>query len=137
ALLLRKGARGAIELLGDGTDAAFTLNRLDQDGADVVRELSFEISCVVELHELETWYERLELLAILLLTCCRKSPANPAVERLIKRQDAKLGSRVRPREFQASFDGLRPAVRKEGTIKSRYAAQLLGESSLIFVIDEI
>jgi len=62
ALLLRKRARGAIELLGDGTDAAFTLNRLDQDSADVVGELSFEISRVIELHELEAWHERFGIL---------------------------------------------------------------------------
>src|SRR5262245_39160430 len=80
ALLLRKRPRRAVKLLGDGTDAAFTLNRFDQDSADVVGELSFEVAYIVELNELEARHERLKLLAILLLPCCRERPESPAVE---------------------------------------------------------
>ena len=70
AFLLRKSASSAVEIFRYRPDAALTLNCLDQNRADVISKLPFEVFDIVEVYELETGYERFELLTILPLSGC-------------------------------------------------------------------
>ena len=65
--LLRELTSCPIELFRDGSDTPFTLNRFDQDSADILAQLPLEIPNVIEIHEIEAGDQRLKLFAILFL----------------------------------------------------------------------
>ena len=73
-------ACGGEELLRDGMNAAFTLDRLDADAANLIRELRAEIGDVVEADELDTGHDRCEGLAVFLLVSRCDGTHGAAVE---------------------------------------------------------
>src|SRR5204863_38415 len=122
---------------GYRTNAAFALDSFDHHGAHIVGKLLFEIFHVIEFHEVEARNERLELLAILLLSCRRQRSERPSMKRLIERQNSKLGPAERAGELQASFDRFRSTVGEERAIEAGNLAEFLREPSLILVIDQV
>ena len=92
----------------DGVDAAFALDGLDADGADVVGELGAEVGDVVEANELDAGHDGFEGLAILRLVRGGDGAHGAAVEAVFEGEElgadvAALRARSRPAWARASF----------------------------------
>src|SRR5437867_8996741 len=78
--LPRQFSRGSVEIFGNRPNTTFALNRFDQNCADVVRQLSFEIGRVIELYKIKPGYQRFKLFTILLLSGCGQRAEGPAMK---------------------------------------------------------
>ena len=139
---------GAIpKRFGDGMNAAFSLNRFDQNGADGVVELGFEVGDVVEADKLDARQQRREGQAIFFGGRDAHGAERAAVEGIVHRQDAVLwrGTRgevggsaaVETREFQRAFDGFRTAVGEKHAVHAGPLRELLRERALKGVVVQI
>src|SRR5688572_14580718 len=117
-VLCSEASSGAIKILVERADSALALNRFDQNGTNVGSELLLEVRNVVRFDKLESRYQGLERLPILLARCRGQCPKRPAVKPIVHRQHAILlsgsvgagTSGVHTRKLQTGFDRFRAAV---------------------------
>ena len=82
-----EGAGFSEEFLREGTDAAFTLDGFDEDGADFSGEFGAQIGYVVEANEFNAGDDRSEGLAVFLLICGRDCAEGAAMKALLEGEE--------------------------------------------------
>ena len=123
-------------------NAAFALDGLQHDAADLVVHGGTQSFDIVARHEAHALQHGIEIFAVLGLAGERQRAHGAAVERIVERDDDRL---LRPTDgvsggahhFQRAFDGLGAAVGEEGAVHARLRTQLLRQQALILVVVEI
>ena len=112
-------------------DSSLALDWLDQDRAGFRASQLADSLQVIERGVIETGHQRAHALVVLRLSRRRGGPEGPAVETVVKADDAVatgLGP-VKSHQFQRPLDRLGPAVAEEGLSKPT-GAQCLGKLAL-------
>src|ERR1700720_682501 len=132
---------------GDRMDAAFALNRFEQDGANRVVELGFKVVHVIEADKIDARQQRSEREAIFFRGSDADGAERSTVERVVHRKDAMLLSSTRwevgwiasveTRELQRGFDSFRTAVGEKNAIHPGPLGKLLRQRALKRVVIQI
>ena len=83
-------ARALPELFADRENAAFALNRFDDDRADRGVEFRFEIGNIIEADKFDARNKRSERLAVFRRVRDRKRAQRAAMKGIFEREDARL-----------------------------------------------
>src|SRR5882762_4620520 len=127
--------------------AAFALDGLEDDGADGVVELGFEIGDIAEFYEFDAGEEGRERVTIFFGESYADAAEGAAVKRVLHGEDAVLGRglirRVRGRagaeagEFQSAVGSFGAAVGEEDAAHAGDFGELARERALVGVVIEI
>ena len=119
-----KVACGVEKFARQRTNAALTLNRLEEDRAELVGELRSQVVDVVEADEFNAGHDRIEGLAVLVFPGGCDGTHGAAVKAVFKREELRSERRALfalqfcpgAGEFERGFVGFRAAVREEGAV---------------------
>ena len=147
AIFCGEGTRAIPELFTDRIDSAFALNGFEEDGADGVVKLGFEIGDVVEADEFDAGDERSKRKTIFFRGGDTDGAKGAAVERVLECQDAVLASRgawriggsaaVEARELESAFDGFGAAVGEKHAVHAGPLGKLAGQRALKRVVKKV
>src|SRR5271168_174010 len=142
-----EGASAVPERGGDGVDAAFTLNRFQEEGANGVVEFRFEIGDVVEADEVDAGDDGSEGGAVFFGGSDADGAESAAVKGIFEREEAVflrggVGSVVfraatEAGELHGAIDGFRAAVGEEDAVEAGALGEFSGERALKLVVKEI
>src|SRR5262245_46758252 len=129
-------AHGLQEVVADGMDARFTLNRFDDDGGgplvDRLARFGEIVRAVVRIYEPDAGDQRLERLAVFLLFGDRERAHRPAMKRIDERDELGLAFAPTPalpraRELQGALVRLRSGITEEDARQPRSLRQAVGD----------
>src|SRR5262249_41364277 len=124
-------------------DAAFTLNRLDNQGTHSFAELRFQIVDVVELHKAEARYQRLIRFPVLIRCSGRQCAIGAAVKSIVEGEHLMFACTkpvlitIAASQLDGRFNGFSAAVAKKDFFQPRELDQFPGKQSLVGVVEEI
>ncbi len=143
-VLIAKRAQAAEEFGRADVNAAFALNRLDEDRGRLVVDECGERFEIIEFAEHKTRYERTKSLLDFFLRSGAHAAVGAAVEGAFGADDfraftlfAALGDAVEPREFDQGFVGLGAAVTEKNAARAGVADETLRELALIGMTEKI
>src|SRR3954468_14725593 len=117
-------------------------NRLPHNGASVITDGRAQPFHIVLFHKRDVFQQRLESLAMLVLSSQRKRAERPSVIGTFQGYQSRLrlASGTVPgesRQFDGALNRLRAAVREERPAQSRQPTELFCQWALIFVVIQI
>src|SRR5581483_8774144 len=140
-MLVRQLSSSGGEFVGKRIDSALTLNQLQNNSRSASSHGAFQGGDVVRRHEFYTRQQRLEIRPVFGLSGDRERPERPSVERIVQGDNfifvRVLGTAVRPRHFETTFDGLRPGISEKRTFQPADARQTLRQWTLIGVVVQV
>ena len=126
---------------GHRVDAALALDPFDHDAGGTFRDHLFERGQVIGRDELHARNERLEILAILRLTCDRDRARGPSMKGIIERYDLVLGridlASMRADHLDGTLHALRAGVAEKGALQAACLGQPLRQFPLVLVIVKV
>ena len=129
SMLGGKSASALPESFRDWMDAAFALNRLEDNRADAVVEFGFEVGNIVEGDEFHARNQRLKRRAVFFRGGNTERAEGAPVKGILHGENACLGGRLakcawsgpsaEPRQFESAIDGFGAAVCKKYAVETR------------------
>ena len=122
-------------------DAAFALDRFDEDAAYIIVHNGFDGRKVAERHIRKPLRQRRQSFMIVVLTGRGQRFHGAAVKRILCRNDAKfcrvLTAAIFAGKLDDSFIGFGPTIGKKNPVHARYFSKLLRRLGLDFRIKQV